>query len=179
MLAQQQFGLNAGMNNQNQNNNPPQPVGAAIPGGNNNNNRGAPGRPRGFFNIPAEKSGDFKIVTVCLEHGRKDPKVTIPYRLSPLAAVTTKPGVEEVVRSLADPKTPQRIAQAAAWHLANGMSWDELAAKRIEHLDGTSEPYFAADELRDAEELAKQAEQAAPAADNGGSPSESKAPAGE
>jgi hypothetical protein len=36
----------------------------------------------------------------------------------------------------------------AAWHFANDMSWEELAAKRIERLDGSSRPYFSLDEMR-------------------------------
>ena len=43
----------------------------------------------------------------------------------------------------------QRAAQAAAWHFANGMSWDELAAKKIHHLGGRQdEEYFSASQLQ-------------------------------
>jgi hypothetical protein len=37
----------------------------------------------------------------------------------------------------------QHSAQAAAWHLQNGLSWQELAAKiGVKHIDGRKEPYF-------------------------------------
>jgi hypothetical protein len=42
----------------------------------------------------------------------------------------------------------QRAAQAAAWHLNNDMTWEELAAKRIKHANGTSEPYFTQQDLQ-------------------------------
>ena len=38
----------------------------------------------GFFNIPAEKVGQFKVQTVCLEHGKKDPRPAIPYEIKPI-----------------------------------------------------------------------------------------------
>ena len=42
----------------------------------------------------------------------------------------------------------QRAAQVAAWHLNNNMSWQELAAKRLEYANGTSRPYFSRQELQ-------------------------------
>ena len=48
----------------------------------------------------------------------------------------------------------QRAAQAAAWHINNDMSWDQLAAKRIRHANGTTEPYFSSEEIRGAMQLA-------------------------
>ena len=42
----------------------------------------------------------------------------------------------------------QRAAQAAAWHLNNDMSWQELAAKRLRHANGTSQPYFSPEEIQ-------------------------------
>jgi hypothetical protein len=44
-------------------------------------------------------------------------------------------------------RVDQRSAQAAAWHLANKMSWQELASKRIEHINGTSEAWFSLQEI--------------------------------
>jgi hypothetical protein len=55
----------------------------------------------------------------------------------------------------------QRIAQASAWHFANGMSWEELANKRINRLGRPDEPYFNRAELQAAVQLASIAERAA------------------
>jgi hypothetical protein len=55
----------------------------------------------------------------------------------------------------------QRAAQAAAWHLANDMTWDQLAAKQIEHLNGQNEPYFSSEQLRGAASLVDAAVQRA------------------
>ena len=56
----------------------------------------------------------------------------------------------------------QRAAQAAAWHFANGMSWDELAAKKIHHLGGRpDEPYFSRSEIQQAMRIGSQVVQLA------------------
>jgi hypothetical protein len=40
-------------------------------------------------------------------------------------------------------KLDQHSAQAACWHLQNGLSWEELATKiGVKHLNGTVEAYF-------------------------------------
>ena len=48
----------------------------------------------------------------------------------------------------------QRAAQAAAWHLSNDMSWQTLAAKHYKYANGTTKPYFSAQELQAAVALA-------------------------
>jgi hypothetical protein len=105
--------------------------------------------------------GQFKVATVCLEHGKKEPRPNIPYEIRPLAEVTTKPGVKELLADLGRGKLDQRATQAAAWHLANGLSWQELAAKRIEHLNGTSEPWFNRQEIQAGMQFAQAAVAAA------------------
>ena len=56
----------------------------------------------------------------------------------------------------------QRAAQAAAWHFANGMSWDELAAKKIHHLGGRpDEQYFSRSEMQQAMRIGSQVVQLA------------------
>lgn len=102
----------------------------------------------GFFNVPAEKVGKLDVTTVCLEHGKGEPRAAIPYEIKPLESFTSKPGVRELCELLGYGQTDQRAAQVAAWHLNNGMSWQELAAKRIKHANGTSEPYFTAEEMQ-------------------------------
>jgi hypothetical protein len=44
---------------------------------------------------------------------------------------------------LANGEVTQQVAQAAAWNVANGLSWQELLVKnRIERMDGSYERYF-------------------------------------
>ncbi len=108
----------------------------------------------GMFNVPPEKVAQFKVATVCLDHGKREPRPNVPYQIKPIEQYTDKSAVRELVQLLGTGGVSQRAAQAAAWHLNNDMSWEQLAAKRIRHANGTSEPYFTAEELRTAMQAA-------------------------
>ena len=43
--------------------------------------------------------------------------------------------------------THAKAEHKAAWHLENGMSYQELALKHIKHLNGFFEPYFSRNEI--------------------------------
>jgi hypothetical protein len=101
----------------------------------------------GMFSVPPEQLGQFKVPTVCLEHGKKEPRPNIPYEIVPLEKVSTDPALKELLTAFGKNRLDQRSAQAAAWHLANKMSWQELASKRIEHLNGSSEAWFNLQEI--------------------------------
>jgi hypothetical protein len=117
----------------------------------------------GFFKVEPEKVGKIKIVAVCLEHGKPDPNPHVEYTLVPIETLTTNPQVIELVKML--PGLDQRSAQATAWHLANGLSWQELAAKvGVKHLDGRTEPYFLPQQLQHAVAYARETERRAKAA---------------
>jgi hypothetical protein len=112
----------------------PQPLGTApatnIPGnGFPNiqmpNAKGNPGIGP-LFNIEPEKMGQLKLRTVCLEYGKPAPTAHVQYQIKPLADVTAKPGVFELCKLLGERDISQGSIQAAAWHLANDMSWERL-----------------------------------------------------
>lgn len=126
----------------------PQTVGAAV----NGNRRGL----FGAFNIPADKTLELKVPCVCLEHGKPNPRPAIPYRLVPIESVSQDPVLHDVLAGLGEERYSQRVAQAAAWRLANKLSWEQLAAVKIEHLIGLSERYFSAKDLKEARELVEQ-----------------------
>lgn len=102
----------------------------------------------GMMNLPAEKVAQFKVATVCLEHGKKEPRRGMQYELKPLEEVTTKSGVRELLTAFGKDALTQSAAQAAAWHLANDLSWEQLAAKTRDYFDGSSEPWFSQDDLQ-------------------------------
>ena len=115
---------------------------------------GGGGGGMGMFSIPPEQVGQFKVATVCLEHGKKEPRPNIPYEIVKIEEVSTDPAVKELLTVFGKNRLSQRATQAAAWHLANGMSWQELAAKRIVHINGTSESWFNAQEIQAGMEFA-------------------------
>ena len=102
----------------------------------------------GMFNVAPEKVGKFKVTTVCLEHGKAEPRPAIQYEIKPIEIFTGKPEVRELCRMLGTGKINQRAAQVAAWNLSNGMSFQELAAKQLKFANGTRRPYFSQQEIQ-------------------------------
>lgn len=102
----------------------------------------------GMMNVPAEKVAQVKVPTVCLEHGKKVPHAHMQYEIHPIEDFSTKPELKTLLTNFGREGGDQRATQAAAWHLSNDMTWEELAAKQIEHLDGSSEIWFSPDEIR-------------------------------
>jgi hypothetical protein len=171
-------GFGAGDNDNNNNNNQNQALGGGFGGGLGGIGGGLGGIGGGFggaFNIAPEKVGRFKVACVCLEHGKRDPNPRVPYTMKPIDQFTKDAKVQIVVKLLASGKVNQRIAQAATWHFADGMSWQQLAAKKIDRLGRPDEPYFRAAELQAAVRLAALTENAAKQQQNYSSASSSGA----
>jgi hypothetical protein len=101
----------------------------------------------GFFNVAPEKVGQLKVTTVCLEHGKREPQPSMKYEIKPIEQFTEKPGVREICTMLGKGQVGQRVAQVAAWHVANDMSWDELANKQLKYATGMKRPYFSREEI--------------------------------
>jgi hypothetical protein len=97
----------------------------------------------GMFNIAPDKVQKVKIAAVCLDHGKADPNPRVPYKPVPIDSYAKDPAVAELLVLMCQGKIDQHSAQAAAWHIQNGLSWEELANKvGIKHIDGRKEPYF-------------------------------------
>jgi hypothetical protein len=116
---------------------------------------GGGGMGGGMFSIAPEKVEKFDVATVCLEHGKAEPHASVVYQIKPIETVSDKPGVRELCEKLGTGKVDQRVAQAAVWHLANNMSWDKLANKKLHRLGGVpDQPYFSQAEIQAAMQLA-------------------------
>jgi hypothetical protein len=105
-----------------------------------------------LLNVPPEKTIKFKVPTVCLEHGKPEPRAAMQYKIEPIESFTDKPEVKELCGMLG--QVNQRAAQAAAWHLNNNMTWQQLAAKQLRFANGTTQPYFSPLEIRAAMQIA-------------------------
>lgn len=102
----------------------------------------------GMFNVAPGKVGKIKVPTVCLEHGKADPNPRVQYEIRPIDSFTDNKQVAEICKMLGRGEVVQNVAQAAAWHLTDGLSWDELARKnRVKLSNGYTEKYFAPQEL--------------------------------
>lgn len=116
----------------------------------------------GFFSIPPEKTEKLDYEVLCLNHGLRDPSSATPYKIVPADAVVDRPAVVELLKAFGRGELKHNGAQAAAWHLNNDLSWDEIKAM----LQGTKRsfrrpPYFTPEEVRQAMAYANTAMQLA------------------
>jgi hypothetical protein len=125
----------------------PQSTGGAGP---QNQGMGVGGQPGGgFMSLPPEKTRVVKVTTVCLEHGKPEPSPLRTYKLVELGSFSTDPRLAELMTSIGKGEVSQKVAQAAAWHIANGLTWQQLAAEKIDHAGGDpDEPFFTPAELQ-------------------------------
>ncbi|TWU56966.1 hypothetical protein Poly51_28860 [Rubripirellula tenax] len=113
------------------------------------------GQVGGFMRIPPGKTMRMKLTTVCLEHGKPEPNPRMAYRLVPLEQVTDQSAIAVLCEKLAAGDVSQRVAQAVAWHLIDGMGWQTLAAKnQVESKYLGEIKFFTAKELTEAKSLA-------------------------
>ncbi len=106
----------------------------------------------GFFSIPPEKVVRLKVNGVCLEYGKPHPSPRMEYLVFPVSHVTKDPVLTEVLNMVGTGRINQNAAQAAAWHLANGKSWQELATM-VRRGPGADVPMFNVVELQGAQRL--------------------------
>ena len=108
----------------------------------------------GAFSIPPQKTRVLRVTTVCLEHGKPEPSSRQPYKLAAIDSFSADERLAVVLEGLGRGELPQKVAQAAAWHLSSGLSWDRLAAEKIDHAGGVpDEPYFTPAELMAAQRV--------------------------
>ncbi|MEI8381988.1 MAG: hypothetical protein WCJ09_17795, partial [Planctomycetota bacterium] len=109
----------------------------------------------GFFSVPPERIIAVKFNSVCLQHGRPEPTAANRYRLMPVSRVSKDPVLYELLSNISSGKVDSQAAQAAAWTISDKMTWQQLAAKSVNHLGGGQEPtpYFTQDQLMGAQQL--------------------------
>ncbi len=100
------------------------------------------------FTVPAGKTVAVRAPTVCLDYGRREPTPRMPYRLVAIDTVSQDQRLAVILGGLATGHVPQKVAQAAAWHLSSGRSWEQLAAEVIKRAGGDPDvPFFSAADL--------------------------------
>ena len=115
----------------------------------------------GAFSIPPQKTRVLRVATVCLEYGKPEPAPRYPYKLVEMESFSSDPKLALVLERLGRGELPQKVAQAAAWHFSSGLSWERLAAEKIDHAGGVpDEAYFNPAELLAAHRVVEQVTQA-------------------
>jgi hypothetical protein len=128
----------------------------------------------GFFSVPPEQIARIPYQSVCLEHGKAEPRPQVKYKLIAPEQYSSDPKVHELLKMVGTGRLNKASAQAAAWHLASGMSWEELASKKYNNLGRPDTPYFHPSALYEAQAIVAEATgRAKAAAEKGEQPAES------
>jgi hypothetical protein len=129
-------------------------MGGGMMGGMGGGMGGMGGGMGGMFRVEPDKTHKIKVPCVCLEHGKPDPNPRMKYKIVPIEQVNADPRVVQLCGLLGSGRVPQNTAQAAAWHLANGLSWEELMIKnRMESKYTGNIRFFNSMELQNAFQL--------------------------
>lgn len=108
----------------------------------------------GFFSIPPQSIVSVPLNTVCLEHGKPEPSQKSDYKLIRVEQFSDNPLLPELLALVGTGRVDKQAAQAAAWHLTDKMSWEQLAAKTQYRLGGAGHtPYFHPNQLLGAQQL--------------------------
>jgi hypothetical protein len=125
-----------------------QSVGGGL-GGGGGGGLGGGGGGGGFFSVPPEQTAKINVPVVCLDHGLQNPSSSNPYTIVPAENHLDRPAVIELLKAFGRGELQHGATQAAAWHLNNDLSWNDLATK----LQGTRRslrrpPYFSREEIQ-------------------------------
>ena len=105
----------------------------------------------GQFRVDVDRPAKLQVTTVCLEHGKPTPNPRMKYTLVPIEQFNADPRIAELCKMLSQGEVSQNVAQAAAWNMANGLSWKQLAKlNRRESQYTGNEKFFTSAELQDA-----------------------------
>ena len=123
-------------------------------GGGGGGQQGGGGGGGGFFSVPPERVISVPFNSVCLEHGKPEPTSSSRYKLVPVSQVSQDPVLFELLTVVGTGKVDSQSAQAAAWHLTDKMSFQQLSAKTVTHLGGLPPtPYFSQAQMQGAQQL--------------------------
>lgn len=112
----------------------------------------------GMFSIAPNKTHKQSVRTVCLEHGKKEPRSTVKYTIVPIDNYTDNKTTQVLCSMLGNEEVDQNALQAAVWSAENNLTFDELAAKtKQESKNNLPQSYFSASELQLGVELLNQA----------------------
>lgn len=136
--------------------------GGMMGGGMGGMGGGGMGMGRGMFSIPPQKVVQVPLKSVCLAHGKAEPRPQMTYKLVKLETYTKDPVLQELLINFGNGNVDQHAAQAAAWNVTDKMSWQELSQKQITFLGGLPpKPYFTQAQLMAAQQLVATAQQKA------------------
>lgn len=115
----------------------------------------------GIVTVPAGKSIQLTLKSVCLNYGRPEPISKMTYRLIPVERFSADPVLAELLESYG-PRVDPDAMQAAAWHVANNMDWKQIGQLPMRSLAATSAKLFQPKDVQAAQKLVDAAKDRAP-----------------
>ncbi|NNJ26885.1 hypothetical protein [Alienimonas chondri] len=107
----------------------------------------------GAFSIPPQTAARIPYTSVCLEYGKPEPRPRMTYEVRKLEDVIENETLRELIILVGSGKLNEEAAQAAAWHLADDMSWVQLANLKRGVAGGPDVPLFNARTLFGAQRI--------------------------
>lgn len=117
-----------------------------------NNNNNGPGNGN-FFSIPPQSRVRLDFHSVCLNYGMKTPSERHRYSLVETDRYTEDENLKQLLELVGTGKIDPDVSQAVAWHLTDGMSYEQLASLEQYHFGGRVTSLFQPQELQQAVKL--------------------------
>lgn len=115
----------------------------------------------GFFSVPPDQIVRVPYHSVCLDHGKGPPRPGNTYKLVRPTEYTDNVDLQQLLKLIAGGSLNRQSAQAAAWHVANDMTWDQLVAKKFDRVGVEDTPFFSPQELYGAQAIVAEAQRLA------------------
>ena len=154
-------GPNQNGNQSNQGSNGSQSVGGGMQGsgqnqqnngfqffGNNNRAGNGNGNNGFFFSIPPQTRVRLDFHSVCLNYGLKTPSQRQRYSLLETEKYTNDENLQELLALVGSGQIDPDVSQAVAWHLTDGLSYEQLASLKQYQLGGYETSIFKAEDLQ-------------------------------
>lgn len=114
----------------------------------------------GFATIPPGKTVQLGLKSVCLNYGHPEPMSKMTYRLMAVETYSNDPVLAELLEGYS-PRVDQDAMQAAAWHVANDMNWNQITHLPLRSLVATSAKLFQTKDVQTAQSLVDAAKERA------------------
>jgi hypothetical protein len=108
------------------------------------------------FLVAAGETIRLPVTSVCLEYGKPTPNAKLRYVIMPVEQYSRNSVFHKLLPLFTKTKISQRVAQAAAWHVANDLSWAELSSI-LNSRSSVPVPLFTSNDLRLAQALVEKA----------------------
>lgn len=115
-----------------------------------NNNRAGNNN---FFSIPPQSRVRLDFHSVCLNYGMRTPSERHRYSLVETDKYTQDEKLKELLALVGTGKIDSDVSQAVAWHLTDGMSYEQLAGLEQYHFGGRVTALFQPQDLQQAVKL--------------------------